>query len=74
MMANKSTENSMYRNVLLSTVLFHTNGPSQLFLAQTLKTTIRTLKKVVVRRAYIDDVGEKLWGGIPRKNKNDHVN
>lgn len=73
MVANKSTENSMYRNALLSAVVSPTNGPSQLFLARTLKATRHTLRKAVVRRAYIDDVGEKFWGGIPRKNRNDRV-
>jgi hypothetical protein len=73
MVANKSTENSMYRNALLSAVASPTNGPSQLFLARTLKASRHALRKAVVRRAYVDDVGEKFWGGIPRKNRNDRV-
>ena len=69
MVANKSTENSIYRNALLSAVASPTTGPSQLFLARTLKATRHTLRKAIVRRAYIDDIGEKFWGGIPRKTE-----
>ena len=74
MVANKSTENSIYRNALLSAVVPPTTGPSQLFLARTLRATRHALRKAIVRRAYIDDIGEKFWGGMPRKHRNDCVN
>ena len=69
MVANKSTENSIYKNALLSAILSPTNGPSQLFLARTLRATRHTLRKIIVRRSYFDNIGEKFWGGIPRKTE-----
>lgn len=74
MVANKSTENSIYRNALLSAVVSPTTGPSQLFLARTLRATRHTLRKAIVRRAYIDNIGEKFWGGMSTKHRNDCVN
>jgi hypothetical protein len=57
MVANKSTKNASYRNALLSAVVSREDGPSERFLARTLQATRHTLRKAVVRRAYV-----KIYG------------
>jgi hypothetical protein len=73
MVANKSTENILYRNALLLVVASQEEGPSERFLEETLQATRHTLRKAVVRRAYIDGIGENLWGGLSRKKRSDRL-
>jgi hypothetical protein len=58
MVTNKSTENALYTNALLSSVASREERPSQLFLARTLQATRHTLRKTVVHHVYVDDIGE----------------
>lgn len=60
MVANKSSENAGYRNVLLTAVAAHEDGPSLIFLARTLQASRHSLWKVILRQAYANDIGHNF--------------
>jgi hypothetical protein len=73
MVANKSSENAGYRNALLTTVASREDEPSQRFLQKTLQASRHTLRKAILRRAYVDDTRDNFWGGLSRKRRSDSL-
>jgi hypothetical protein len=57
----------MYRNAILSTIVFSANGTSQNFIPKALGVTRYSLRKVRTRNVHVDEINENIWGGLPRK-------
>ncbi len=67
--ANRSNVNLIYRNALLSTIVSCKNGASQSFISRTIGANKYSLRKAIVRRIYLGQAREIIWGGIPRKRQ-----
>jgi hypothetical protein len=55
----------VYRNAIFSIVVSSTNGAFQNFISKALGATRYSLKKVIVRRVHVDEIGENIWGSLP---------
>jgi len=63
MATNRSNENVVYQNALLSVVVSSKHKGSQSFMSKTIGVSRYSLKKAIVRRVHVDQIGENIWGG-----------
>jgi hypothetical protein len=67
MATNRSNENVVYQNALLSVVVSSKHKGSQSFMSKTIGVSRYSLKKAIVRRVHVDQIGENIWGGASSK-------
>jgi hypothetical protein len=61
MATNRSSANLIYRNALLLVVVSCKNGASQSFISRTIGANRYFIRKTIVRRIYVGQVGENIW-------------
>jgi hypothetical protein len=71
MAASKSNANLIYQNAFLSTIVLCKNGVSQSFILKIIGANKYSLRKAIVRRIYVGQAREIIWGRIPLKRQCD---
>jgi hypothetical protein len=61
MASNRSSANLIYQNAFLLVVAFYKSGASQNFISRTIGASRCSLRKTIVRRIYVGQVGENIW-------------
>jgi len=74
MVASRSNADLIYRNALLSIIVSCKNCVSQSFILKTMGANRYFLRKAIVRRIYVGQAREIIWGKIPRKRQCDVLN